>query len=245
MKRFKKGVSERLKYYVYRLVDPRNGHTFYVGKGKDDRVFHHVTGALKARDKRKRESLKLEYIQDIHLAGLEPIHVIHRHNMDEKTAIQVEAAVMDAFMTLTNIAAGQGSKKYGPANVDQLNEQYASEFIPTDSESPVVVIKITKRGLSRHNNRVYDTVRSSWVMSERRAKTVNAVPHLVLAVLNGRCVGVFSVPANAWVESSRPTSGRKQRYEFSGSPANKNVAEKYLRKVFDSKSQWPVRCYGF
>lgn len=244
MKRFKKGVSERLKYYVYRLVDPRNGHTFYVGKGKGDRVFQHVTGALKVGDKRKIESLKLEHIQKIHLAGLEPVHVIHRHNMDEKTAIQVEAAVMDAFMTLTNVTRGQGSNKYGPANVDQLNELYASETIRFDSELPIVVIKITKRGLNRHNNCVYGTVRSSWVMSGQRVKTVNAVPHLVLAVLDGRCVSVFTVPANSWVMSpSLP--GRKQRYEFTGRPAEKTIADQYLRKVFLSKSQWPVRCFGF
>ncbi|GAB0612904.1 hypothetical protein NB16F74_47760 [Escherichia coli] len=24
-------VAERLQYYVYRLIDPRNGETFYVG----------------------------------------------------------------------------------------------------------------------------------------------------------------------------------------------------------------------
>jgi hypothetical protein len=31
-------VIDRLKWYVYRLVDPRNGETFYVGKGKGNRV---------------------------------------------------------------------------------------------------------------------------------------------------------------------------------------------------------------
>ena len=30
---FHDGVSEQLKWYVYRLVDPRNGGTFYVGGG--------------------------------------------------------------------------------------------------------------------------------------------------------------------------------------------------------------------
>ena len=26
-------VIEELKYYVYKLIDPRNGNVFYVGKG--------------------------------------------------------------------------------------------------------------------------------------------------------------------------------------------------------------------
>ena len=32
-------VTEQLKYYVYRLIDPRNGQTFYVGKGKGNRLY--------------------------------------------------------------------------------------------------------------------------------------------------------------------------------------------------------------
>ena len=40
LKGFSSSVSEQLKHYVYRLIDPRNGNTFYVGKGKGDRVLH-------------------------------------------------------------------------------------------------------------------------------------------------------------------------------------------------------------
>ena len=35
-------VSAELKTYVYRLIDPRNGETFYVGKGRGNRVFAHI-----------------------------------------------------------------------------------------------------------------------------------------------------------------------------------------------------------
>ena len=31
MKKFSKGVAEQLKHYVYRLIDPRDGQTFYIG----------------------------------------------------------------------------------------------------------------------------------------------------------------------------------------------------------------------
>ena len=41
---FPQKVVEELKWYVYRLVYPRNGETFYVGKGKGDRVFEHPKG---------------------------------------------------------------------------------------------------------------------------------------------------------------------------------------------------------
>jgi hypothetical protein len=36
------GTSENLKTYVYRLIDPRNGETFHVGKGRGNRVSAHI-----------------------------------------------------------------------------------------------------------------------------------------------------------------------------------------------------------
>ena len=39
---FSREVKELLKHYVYRLVDPRNNETFYVGEGYGDRVFAHA-----------------------------------------------------------------------------------------------------------------------------------------------------------------------------------------------------------
>ncbi len=35
---FPEEVQRALKYYVYRLIDLRNGETFYIGKGKGNRV---------------------------------------------------------------------------------------------------------------------------------------------------------------------------------------------------------------
>lgn len=48
--RFSEEVSNRLGNYVYRLIDPRNEETFYVGKGKGNRVFNHAEGALLKED---------------------------------------------------------------------------------------------------------------------------------------------------------------------------------------------------
>ena len=39
MCRFPEEIFETLGYYVYRLIDPRYGNTFYAGGGYGNRVF--------------------------------------------------------------------------------------------------------------------------------------------------------------------------------------------------------------
>jgi hypothetical protein len=43
---FPPDVVPKLKTYVYRLIDPRNGETFYIGKGQSNRVFAHIHDEL-------------------------------------------------------------------------------------------------------------------------------------------------------------------------------------------------------
>jgi len=90
-------VTEHLKWYIYRLIDPRNGDTFYVGKGQGNRVFEHARG----QDVVERDELlsaKLERIRRIRAAGLEVGHVIHRYGLSTSAlAYEVEAAVIDAY----------------------------------------------------------------------------------------------------------------------------------------------------
>ena len=107
MESFKPGVAERLGHYVYRLIDPRNGRTFYVGRGQENRVFAHVNDELALGEDEDDLSEKLETIREIKRANLEPIHVVHRHGMDETTAVEVEAALIDIIPGLTNIQVGR------------------------------------------------------------------------------------------------------------------------------------------
>ena len=55
---FSQEVSDKLKYYVYRLIDPRNGDTFYVGKGKGNRVFAHANAEQKLARTRMNSAIK-------------------------------------------------------------------------------------------------------------------------------------------------------------------------------------------
>lgn len=120
---FPPDVVAKLKTYVYRLIDPRNGETFYVGKGQGNRVFGHIRERTQLDD----PSFKLRRIRDIHLAGFEVAHVIHRHGMDDQTAFEVEAALMDAYPGLTNVAGGHGNAEYGASHAAEIVRRYSAE----------------------------------------------------------------------------------------------------------------------
>jgi hypothetical protein len=86
------GVSDHLKWYVYRLIDSRNGETFYVGKGQGNRIFDHAKGEFSSTDEDAAD-LKLQRIKEIKTAGLEVGHLMHRHGIDQrKVAYEAEAA---------------------------------------------------------------------------------------------------------------------------------------------------------
>jgi hypothetical protein len=118
---FRKEVTDKLKYYVYRLIDPRNGETFYVGKGITNRVFDHAKGELGAKDDVLTD--KLRRIRKIIVDGFEVIHVIHRHGMDERQAYQVEAALIDAYPEVTNQIGGRASDDRGLMHAKQIEER--------------------------------------------------------------------------------------------------------------------------
>ena len=96
---FSPTVTEALKFYVYRLIDPRDNITFYIGKGFGNRLFQHETNVAKEPN---IESEKDERIQAILNEGLKPKYVIHRHGLDEETAFEVEAALLQAYPNLSN-----------------------------------------------------------------------------------------------------------------------------------------------
>jgi hypothetical protein len=121
---FPPNVVSKLKAYVYRLIDPRNGETFYVGKGRGNRVFAHIRDELSQEGDELSD--KLKRIREIRLAGFEVAHVIHRHGMDDATAFEVEAALMDAYPGLTGIAGGIGSNDYGAMHAQEIIRRYSA-----------------------------------------------------------------------------------------------------------------------
>jgi len=211
---FSSEVRERIGYYVYRLIDPRNGQTFYVGKGQGNRVFQHVAGALTLSDEeRETDSEKLKAIHQIHAAGLDVIHVIHRHNMDEKTALEVEAALIDATPGLTNIQGGTNSNDYGPMHVNELERLYKAEILDVGEEK-CLLIKVRQEMVEDRG--LYEATRYCWKLNKARLDSVK----YVIATVNGIVREVYS-PTD-WY----PVEGR---WAFNGLVAPDKSSWKYKR----------------
>ena len=215
---FSEEVCNKLEYYVYRLIDPRNGDTFYVGKGQGNRVFAHAnaepeTGA----DSDEVNDPKLQRIREIKNDGFEVAHIIHRHGMDEKTALVVEGALMEAYPGLSNKAGGHGSNEFGCMHAKQVIEQY--EARETDIQHKALIIKINHTALEADS--IYDAVRKSWRLNVERAKEAE----YVLAVSRGLVIGVF-VPEE-W-EEYPSNDGSPGRWGFVGIEAPDDIKKLYM-----------------
>lgn len=203
---FPSDLTQKLKTYVYRLIDPRNGETFYVGKGKGNRVFSHIR-AEKDLEGDEIDN-KLKRIREIRLAGFEVAHVIHRHGMDEKTASEVEAALIDAYPGLTNIVGGTGSSDYGAMHAKEIIRRYSAE--PAVFRHKALLISVNRSAVERS---LYDATRYAWKISKAKAKQAE----VVLATMHGLIVGAFI--AHDWLEATAANfPGFPGCTEFGGVP---------------------------
>jgi len=216
---FPPGVAEKLQTYVYRLIDPRNGETFYVGKGKGNRLYAHIRAQVEEDDPNN----KLRRIRDIRLAGFEVAHVIHRHGMDEKTAFEVEAALMDAYPGLTNIAGGLGNSDFGAMHAEEVIRRCAAQ--PAVFEHKAMLISVNR---SAAENDLYEATRYAWKVNPSKAMQAE----VILATLQGMIVGAFV--ADEWLEAtSNNFPGREEvpgRYAFVGTEASPQIRDLYVGK---------------
>jgi uncharacterized protein len=184
---FPPGVAERLKTYVYRLIDPRSGETFYIGKGRGDRVFAHSRAAVDGDE----IDDKLKRIREIRLAGFEVAHVIHRHGLDDEVAIEVEAALIDAYPGLTNLVTGSGSNDFGVMHAREIIRRYCAE--PAEFQHKALLISINRSATERS---LYDATRYAWKIRREKAEQAE----VILASRQGMIVGAFV--ADAWLDAT-------------------------------------------
>ncbi len=212
-------VISKLQYYVYRLIDPRNGETFYIGKGKGNRVFSHVLGDIEADSL----SEKMARIREIHLAGFEVAHVIHRHGMDESTAFEVEAALIDAYPGIKNIMDGHGNGEYGAMHASEIIKRYCA--IPAVFEHKALLISVNRSAVE---SSLYEATRFAWRINRKKAELAD----IVLPTVQGLIVGAFI--ADRWLAASPENFPGKElipgRYGFVGRDAPFELCQRYVGK---------------
>lgn len=235
IEKFSESTIKELGVYVYRLIDPRNGDTFYVGKGKGNRVFQHILTEKKLLDEVGRLddndddiSLKYNRIREINKTGLKVIHIIHRHNMSDEIALEVEAALIDDYPGITNLNSGKGND-FGPTNAFEIENRYKREEA-VFGDDKVLMISINR---TANEMDVYNAVRFSWKIDPKRAGKCD----YVLAIEKGIIIGVFK--AIDWkVANARNFPGfsptTNKRVGFIGEEATEDVKKKYLyRRIPD------------
>jgi hypothetical protein len=218
---FPPDVIPKLKTYVYRLIDPRNGETFYVGKGQGNRVFAHIRDELSQDGDELSD--KLKRIREVRLAGFEVAHVIHRHGMDDATAFEVEAALMDAYPGHLGIAGGIGSNDYGAMHAREIIRRYSAP--PADFRHNAILISVNR---SAAETPLYEATRYAWKISRKKAMQAE----VILATQRGLIVGAFV--AEDWLPATaQDFPGHEDapgRLAFIGREASAELRDQYVGK---------------
>ena len=220
---FPEPLAANVKYYVYRLIDPRNGQTFYVGKGKGNRVFDHARGVSDGPEDYGPGSTR-KRIAVIQSAGLSVGHIIHRYGMNEQTALEVEGALIDCYPGLTNKQGGYENHLRGCRHADEILADYNA--VDFEVDEPLIAFTINQMWQKLGT---YEATRGVWKLNINRARKRG----LVLGVVNNVVKGVYR-PTN-WVEGTPKNfpwygGGIKNMWGFVGEEAEPEIQTKYLGK---------------
>ncbi|MDR2528928.1 MAG: hypothetical protein LBD04_07920 [Synergistaceae bacterium] len=192
---FDAATQDALKYYVYCLVDPRNGgEFFYVGKGQKNRVFDHK--AQPSVDDEDVNAVSAR-IADIENAGLSVNRYILCHGLDsEEAAFTVESCVIALLQSgllkgadLTNQIRGHGYEVNGVMSVNAIQTMYGLPVLQqVDFKHPIMTVNISRSYAI--TKCIYEAARGDWLASEAKLKQWEG-KHYVIAERDGVFVDVF------------------------------------------------------
>lgn len=187
MKEFSPKTRENIGYYVYALVDPRNGKIFYIGKGKGNRVFDHANGAMES----DAETEKIETIKAIKNDNKEVQHYILRHGLDEDTAFILESTLID-FLTyprfnletlLANIQSGYDQWDRGIKTVNEIEQTYAAEPLVINDGDLLMCVNLNKS--YRKGKDIYEITRGDWIVGKETRKKITHVLGIYQGIVRG------------------------------------------------------------
>lgn len=228
--KFSSSISKELKYYVYIYAHPETNEIFYVGKGKGNRVFAHLVDTS--------DNNKVKYIKHLKSQGLKPkIEIIIHGIEDEKTALRVEASIIDliGMDNLTNKQSGYKSGTFGRMSIDQVISTYEKQSI--DIEEPALLIRINQAfRYSMSPIELYDYTRGQWKVNPERASKAKYAFAVYQGVIQEAYIiyqwfdanSTFNVRTDYTIK--RPSDTVEGRYEFIGNVAPTEIRTKYRYK---------------
>jgi len=211
-------TQEKIGYYVYCLNYPNTGETFYIGKGKGNRVFSHANGNLESDSNIE----KIEVINSIKNEGQKVEHWIIRYGMSEKEAFEVEAALIDfvGLDNLSNCVKGHSVER-GKISCEELDILLGAKKI--EIQDNVITIKINAKYRSDMNEQeIYEATNKWWKANQVNAEKAD----YVLSIHNGIVRGVFK--PIAWFKAEDT-----KRIGFDGIPAYDLIKERYLYRSIE------------
>lgn len=239
--RLSQSAKEKLGYYVYLLIDPRNQKPFYVGKGISNRIYHHGISALKSKAAEKEKTKRIIAIKNAgRKVGLE----ILRHGLTSQEAFEVESSAIDLIGKgiLTNIQGGHDSNDRGKMSVKEVELKYKAK--KASFEKPVILININKhyeRGMTPEQ--VYEVTRKHWRINHKKANKID----VVCGVCRGIIRGVFL--SSGWERSvDAPKEKDRKRFHFVGKIASDSLCKRYFETNVDGYwsrgAQYPIKYVG-
>ena len=143
--------------------------------------------------------------------------------MDDATAFEVEAALMDAYPGLTGIAGGIGSNDYGAMHAQEIIRRYSAPA--ADFRHRAILISVNRSAAATS---LYEATRYAWKISRRKAMQAD----VILATLRGLIVGAFV--ADDWLPAiAADFPGHEDapgRVAFIGREASPELRAEYVGK---------------
>ena len=228
-------VAKILKFYVYVYFDPRNREPFYIGRGKGNRLFAHLS--------EQSEAKKVARIKQIRASGHEPQIDVLRYGMSDIEAKLVEAAAIDLIgkKRLTNQMVGHHESSFGRITSQRVISMLTAKKINVKNKAILITINRLYRS-EMTKEELYETTRGIWRISETNRNKVE----YALALYQGIVLEVYRIkkwyPAGTLKYRTRDTSHFKDsgRWEFSGGIAN-DIRDEYIGFSVGKAGQNPIR----
>lgn len=162
---------------------------------------------------------------------MEVLFYIHRHGLSEEVAFEVEAALIDAYLDLTNINNGNYSNEFGLMTDAEVMQLYSTEYASINSDTKILFLNLNLNSDMIGNlEGIQRAVSFAWKLSKKRAERAD----YVLATFRGRIIGVFT--AKNWrIATTENFQNReeyfKDRYGFDANVVCEEISSLYVNKL--------------